>query len=250
METDKLKFGGRKYAAYNLLVAKWMSLQECPLGDFNYITMGGTELYDVANFWWASGGSEQQFHSFEEQPHRFILAKQRADEYKSHGVNVHVVNDDLFDYQRSSENTHIFFVDLEGVCGMPYCTAFQKWFTESILQPGDLLIITSYLGRNPGWTRVLAPFDTEFRMLKVANHEDRKHLYEAMHPAFVLYRALRYSGLHTDLNLQCIGHVRYRDKSPMGIYGFICADGETKFSELMHGVPCFNTIRKDWSVSL
>jgi hypothetical protein len=113
-------------------------------------------------------------------------------------------------------------------------------FTDGRLRENDVLFVTSYLGRNPGWPKVLGAFDAEFRILGVTDMEKKIISYRRSHPSFTLYRALCSSNMQSDLMMRCFGCVEYRDTSTMGLYGYAIEEGMTDFPLFINGAPFFD----------
>jgi hypothetical protein len=244
----RLKFGPHKYAALNLLLAKWLRHFAQPLQTYCYVTLGGTELYDVANLNWIDQQLVYSVLSYEQDSKKFELAKNTAADFKTKGINVQVVPDDIFQYRRQADIPHVFYLDLLGNCSLdPYRREFRVWFEDEVIQPGDLLLITSYLGRNAGWSRVLRPYDSEFRLLRVDSLEGKKRMYNSAHPMFVLNRALLDADLQHELSLRSLGSLKYRDSSVMGLYGIMCEEGSSNLGRMVSGVSYFNTLKRDWT---
>jgi len=251
LENRRLFFGYNKYAALNLVVAKWIKMF-APSQSYRYITLGGTELQDVANIAWVDNQLTSQVISYEQDPKKHKVATGVATRFKQQGINVDVVRDDIFSYRRgASDAAHIFFLDCLGVCSPdPYTREFKIWFENDVIRPGDLILITSYLGRNPGWQRVLRQYDPEFRILRINSFEQQKQLYEIVHPLFVLLRAVIDAGLKQELALQCFGSVKYRDSSTMGVYGIICQEKTNdrgSLASMLTNTAYFNTMTNDWN---
>lgn len=244
----RLKFGPNKYAALNLLIAKWLRHLAIQNQSYCYVTLGGTELHDVAYLSWLDARLTQAVFSYEQDPQRFRLANVTAKVFRERGVDIEIIADDIFKYRRRQNLPHVFYMDLLGMCTPdPYRREFKVWFENDVIQPGDLLLITSYLGRNVGWGRVLQLFDSEFRFLRVSSLEEKKKLYNIMHPFFVLNRALTDAGLKNELKLNCFGSIRYRDTSVMGLYGIACEEGVSNLNSMTSTAPFFDVINRNWS---
>lgn len=244
----RLKFGPNKYVAFNLLTARWLRHLAIQKQSYCYVTLGGTELYDVAHLNWLDTRLTQAVFSYEQDRHKVRLANVTADFFREKGVNVEIIPDDIFKYRRREDLPHMFYMDLLGICTPdPYRREFKVWFENDVIQPGDLLLITSYLGRNTGWSRVLQLFDSEFRLLRTSSFDEKKRLYNTMHPFFVLNRALTDSGLKNELKLRSFGSIRYRDSSIMGLYGITCEEGITSLDATVSTTPFFDVINRDWS---
>jgi hypothetical protein len=240
-------FRGGKYAAFNLLLARWSRQVAVPTQPYNYVTLGGTELYDITNISWMDQRLVTSVRSYEEDKKRFHLAGSKAVALLANGVPIELIQQDVFQYSREFDGNHVYYLDFEKtVIGDQFCSSFSEWFEKEIILPGDCIFITSYLGRNPGWERILSPFEGEFRSLKVTSKEQKKRLYKIAHPLFLLYRALRKSGRDDMINLSCVGFVKYHDTSAMGLYGFSCEAGQCDFSALVQGISVFDSIEREW----
>jgi hypothetical protein len=244
---NRLRYGPNKYAALNLLVARWLRLSQSNRVPYKYVTLGGTELLDVMIFHWIDSQMLSSVLSFEVNSERCKLAQKAEERIRQQGLDITINEDDIFEYRRSVEQPHIFFLDLEGVCKpTPFVRGFREWLEFEVLEPGDFLMITSYLGRNPGWRRTLEQFDAEFRLLRIRTFKEQKNLYRVAHPLFVLYQALSESGLNQDIFLNCLGYVKYRDTSTMGLHGIVISEGQTRFTDLIRNFPVFDMTRRDW----
>ena len=246
MITKKRTFGPYKYAAYSLIVARWLSTAPRPLPQYSYITLGGTELRDIEHIGWINAQLVSSVVAYEENQSRFSLALQTATVLETKGVKVKMIEGDIFEYRRASGGGHIYFVDFEGTCaGDVVCNEFREWFENEVIQPGDVLLITSYLGRNRGWEKTLEQFDGAFRILRTSD-DDRKSMYEIAHPLFTIYRALIKSGRENELQLNSIGFIRYYDTSPMGLYAIAFEHGRVNLQSMVQGLPRFYMTRKKW----
>jgi hypothetical protein len=210
------KFGPNKYVALSLMVAKWLRLYSSNSEELTYITLGGTELLDVLFLSWIDKRMFSEVVSFETKSERYNLAMTMGGRLQEKGLNVTVCEGSVFDYQRNQDRKHIFFIDLEGVCKPePYTEYFRSWFESDTIRPGDLLLVTSYLGRHPGWKKVLSPFDSVFRILRIESAREKQRVYRLAHPLFILYQAIRRARLEQDVRLTCIGYAKYKDTSPI-----------------------------------
>jgi len=246
----RLFFGYNKYAALNMLVAKWLRFFAAS-EPYWYVTLGGTELTDVANVSWIDNELTSKVLTYEQDPIKYQLANEIAIRFKSKGIDAAAIRDDIFNYRREGTSPpHIFYMDFLDVCSAKsYAREFKVWFENDVIRPGDLLLITSYLGRNPGWQRVLKQYDSEFRILRVDTLQGQKNIYEVMHPLFVLFRGLIEAGLNNELTLRCFGSVKYRDSSTMGIYGIICEekmDDRVGLMSALTNASFFNSMIPDW----
>jgi hypothetical protein len=189
-KAKRLQFGPHKYYALNLMLARWLRHHAVPGAQYHWVTLGGTELRDIVNAGWIDRLLITAVSSFEQNAKNAALAQATADQLVTRGVHVAVINDDIFAYRREVDIPHIFYVDLMGICRpKPHLRYFADWFLYDVLRPGDLLLITSYLGRNIGWPKVLEDYDAEFRLLRYALPDEQKNMYHRAHPLFVLNRA-------------------------------------------------------------
>ncbi len=229
------------------MIAKWLRTFAIPSQPYSYVTLGGTELFDVVNLAWIDRALISRVRSYEDRRAKFILAQSTVSKLKAKGVDIELIQENIFSYRRELAGQHIYFVDLQGILGLrQYVPLFQEWFTKEIIQPGDFLLITSYLGRKPSWPRVLNDFEGDFISLGISSDSSKKQTYEIAHPILVLNRALLRAGLNRELGLRCFGHIRYSDTSPMGLYGVVCEEGETRIADLINDIPWFNTVKRDW----
>jgi hypothetical protein len=172
--------------------------------------------------------------SFEENATRYEHAKARRTLLAGRNINVDLVHGNFFEFRRESSNPHLFFIDLEGVCAWAdYSRQFGNMLVSEAIREGDTLIVTSHLGHNPGWRRVFATFDGEYRMLGVTDVQKKKEWYKRAHPSFTLFRALEYASLTGELRIRHIGCVEYRDTSPMAVYGYVLEAGRTVFGSFV-----------------
>lgn len=246
-KSSKRYFGKGKYAALNLVLAKWLRHYVKPKQKYSYVTLGGTELYDVKNIAWIDEDLVSAVRAYEQAPERYAIALKSAATIRDHNINIELLEQDMFQYERDFDGAHIYFFDFEGTCsGTHYQSKFQQWFEDQIIKVGDLLIITSYLGRNIGWDQVLDQFEGEFRKFRVESVDDRKRLYVTAHPGFLLHHALRKSGLEDEIRLNNFGFVKYYDSSPMGLYAFACESGVTNLRNMVEQISTFDTINRTW----
>lgn len=246
-----LNFGPYKKAAYSLLMAKLFNSYPVNGKQLSYITLGGTEMFDVVLLNWIEKTFCESALSYETNADRYKLAVDTANRLKARGINIEVREESIFDYRRINEYAHLFFIDLTGVLKHePFTDYFHDWFDTNTIRAGDFIFITSYLGRNPGWEKVLEPFDPEFRSLRVDQNMRRRTIYQVAHPLFVLLRALRRCKLEKELQLDCFAYIKYKDTSPMGLYGIAVTEGQTILSNLVSRVPVMDFIKKDWASSV
>jgi hypothetical protein len=233
-------FGSAKYAAFHLLIARWIRHFAADT-DYVYVALGGTELRDFQSVWFVDGSLVSSATSYERDLTRSQLASTIAAQLLAKGATISTIRGDMFDYVRNDDRPHIFFLDLEGSCATAdFHVRFGNMFRDETLREDDCLIITSYLGRNVGWQRLLPAFDAEFRALRVSDTEEKKYWYRRAHPSFTLFRGLTRVGLANDLAIQCFGTVEYVDTSKMGLYGYTVNQGNTSLLTLVDHVPHFD----------
>jgi hypothetical protein len=236
------KFGPSKYAAFLLMVSKL--LRQAPSKfSYRYITLGGTELKDIQSMFFVDPTITLNSVTFELKPERHALALETVGRLNEKGCKVEAHKRDIFTFFRDSNavQPHIFFIDLEGICsGADYPRRFGALFANEIMKEGDILLITSYLGRNFGWKRIYKNYDAEFRMLNATNEKLKQQFYRAAHPSFTLYRGLHSRNLCDEIKAECLGCITYFDSSPMAIYGYSFNSGSTDLTEFIHKTPRFN----------
>jgi hypothetical protein len=245
---DPFSFGPDKYAAFNLIMARWIRHHAVSL-QYRYVTLGGTELYDVANVSFVNNRLVTSIVSYEADAQRFSTAQKKAERYKSQGLDIEVLNDDVFEYQRDSEDPHIFYLDFTtNFSRNRYQRQLQSWFEKRTVRSGDLLLITSYLGTRLGWSKILDQYKSDFAYLNIANLDDKKQLYLTAHPLLVLAEALIEAGFHNKLSLVSLGCLTYRNKgrSRMGLYGIACENGKNDLALTLNGMPYFYTEDRSW----
>lgn len=236
-----LIFGPNKYYAVNLLLARWVRHYAVPAQQYCYVTLGGTELRDVANIGWIDQSLASVVISYEDDARKAKLAIAAAESLTRQGFTISVVEGDIFCYERKIDLPHIFFVDLTGICKpIPYQDEFKEWFERDVVRPGDFLLVTSHLSRVK-WGAALACYDSEFRELRSFRFEEKRNLYYRAHAGFVLRRALLAIGLEHELRLRPVGSVCYRDSSSMGLYGLLLEEGQTSLQLLVKNVPFWKT---------
>lgn len=108
MATERRRFGFGKYAALNLLLARWLLYLDSQQLPFTYITLGGTELRDVAHLAWIDKQLVQSVRSYETAPERFKLAVKSKAHLERDGINVDLRKEDIFKYRRELDGPHIF----------------------------------------------------------------------------------------------------------------------------------------------
>jgi len=236
----RTRFGPNKYAALHLLLSRW--LRNYAKGAcYHYVTLGGTELKDCQSLHFIDPGLTTSLVSFESASDRHQYAVATAKQLDPLGIGVTTRKGDIFDFTRESEGPHLFFFDFTGTCThADLIVKFGRLFADGRLRENDALFVTSYLGRNLGWTRVLGAFDAEFRIIGVSDFEKKKLSYRRAHPSFTLFRALCSSNMQADLLLRCFGCVEYRDSSKMGVYGYVLEKGMTDFPDFIKNAPYFD----------
>ena len=237
----RLVFGPHKYYAVNLILARWLRHYAVADQEYCYVTLGGTELRDVANVIWIDRLLASSIVSYENDAENASMARSTATSLARVGLAVSIIEDDIFGYERDSDLPHIFFVDLTGICKpIPYEDEFRNWFERDVLRPGDFLLVTSHLA-SVRWPEALRYYDSEFRELRSFKVDEKKSLYYLSHPAFVLRRALLSTGMERELRLRPVGSVRYQDTTSMGLYGIVVEEGDTSLRLLVEEVPFWNT---------
>jgi len=236
----RTQYGAYKYAALHLLLARWLR-NHATAGNYSYVTLGGTELKDCQSVYFIDPRMLGAAVSFETRRDRFGFAVASATSLAANGVAVTVQKGDIFEFKRSSENPHLFFFDFEGICAFgDLYMKFAEMFLNGRLREQDTFFVTSYLGRNPGWVRVLNEFDAQFRILGITDYEQKKLSYLRAHPSFTIYNALSHANMQGDIQISCIGSVEYRDTSPMGIYGYVVGAGSTDFERFIRNAPYYH----------
>lgn len=249
---DATTFGDAKYAAFNLMVARWLSRNQAIAAEHNYVTVAGSQLHDVLNLAWINGRLARRVVAYEQDTNRWKKADQRARSLGDLGVQIDVLRDDYFTYERDSDAPHIFYIDVPGVISNSHHgEQLKSWFVQGVIQPGDLLLITSSLRVGSDWKTAVEPFEGEFMFLGIRDDERRKELFELAHPGLVLLRALRRSGRDAEVRLDALGSIRYVSRTvAMGLYGFECLEGRTELSELVEGGRSyFDMVRRIWGVA-
>ena len=237
----RLVFGPHKYYAVNLILARWLRHYAVAGQEYCYVTLGGTELRDVANVAWIDDRLTATVMSYESDSARANMARSAAGSLRKAGLIVPIIENDIFTYERDCDLPHIFFVDLTDTCKpVPYQGEFRTWFEQDVLRPGDFLLITSRLASVRSG-QALTYYDSEFRELRSSKSGEKKRLYYSCHPAFVLRRALLSTGLEQELRLRPVGSVRYQDSTSMGLYGILVEKGNTSLRVLVEDVPFWNT---------
>jgi hypothetical protein len=237
----RTSYGPSKYAALHLLFARWLRHFAQP-GEYVYVTLGGTELRCVQSLYFIDPSLVTDAISIEEDRNRLKLAGESAKVLLKRNLEVTVSQGDIFGFRRTSNKRHFFFIDLEGPCALGnYPHQFAQLLRKEILKEGDALFITSYLGRNIGWKRLFKVYDAEFRMLGLTQPQEKQVCYRRAHPSFTLFRALNETDLQSEISLTCIGCVEYVGTSPMAVYGYNIAPGNTNLKALVEQAPYFHT---------
>jgi hypothetical protein len=232
-EESRLKYGHKKYAALHLMLFR--VLRHAHDTDHVYVTLGGTEFRDVQSLRFIDPRLTSSVISFVHDKTRYRLAATTAEELRAQGIPLTVLNKSFFDFERRNSSPHIFFLDLEGICAWGgYSEKLGQMFQDEAIREGDSLLITSSLGRDRGIEEIVKTFSGEFAVLNVTADEARR-VYRRSHPSFTLYKALNQKGLTRELGISCLGCIKYRDASPMGIYGYSIAEGATDFKQLING---------------
>jgi hypothetical protein len=235
-EEGRLKYGYRKYAALHLMQSRLIRLAVRPDINYVYVTLGGTEFRDVQSLRFIDPRLTSRVISFESNRERHELAAKTAAELLAQGIPLTLLNKSLFDYKRTDNSPHIFFLDLEGICAWSdYSEKFGEMFQDETIREGDIILITSSLGRDPGNKEIAKTFAGEYAVLNIINESEVRKVYRRSHPSFTLYKALNQRGLTREVRIRCLGCIKYRDSTPMGIYGYSVLEGGTDFRQLVNG---------------
>ncbi len=231
--SGRLMFGPNKYAALHLLLSRWVRLYAQPGDSYCYVTLGGTELRDIESLRFIDPTLTSTAWSYETVKSRYDLARKRAAELSASGVQVDLQHATLFSHQRTSELPHIFFIDLEGICAWgDYDRQFGDLFQNEVIREGDCLLITSHLGHRPNLDSVRKHFGGEFAVLGIDENDSQlvRSIFRRAHPAMTLFKGLSLNSIQSELALRCFGMVKYRDGTPMGIYGYTVSSGSTQLA--------------------
>jgi hypothetical protein len=236
----RLPFGPSKYAAFHLLLSRWLR-HYGKAEQYSYITLGGTELRDIHSIHFIDPTLVSPATSYERDRGRHLLTATELEKLQSAGVEVTAVNGDIFSCSRESAACHLFFFDFQGICAWSdYADRFEDLFQREVIREEDAFFLTSYLGRNPGWPRVFDTFSGEFSLLGATDAATRRLWYRRAHPSFTLFRALSHGRLEDEIRLRCLGCVEYKDSSPMGLYGYVVTNGRTNFRDFIIETPYFH----------
>jgi len=237
-ETDRLIYGHRKYAALHLMLSRLIRHSSTPGSEYIYVTLGGTELRDVQSIRFIDPKLITKVFSFENRKERFHLAEKTVSNLQSHGLSIRLTHGSFFDYRRTEETPHIFFLDLEGICATwgGYDDKLGEMFQNEVIREGDLLLITSGLGRDKGIKEIFTAFSGEYSVLNVTDDGEARKLYRRSHPSFTLFKGLNKKGLLGELQVRCLGCIKYKDpkRFPMGLYGYAVTKGVTNLKKLVN----------------
>lgn len=231
----RLAFGPNKYAAFHLMLARWLRQCASP-GPYSYVTLGGTQLRDIPSVAFVDSAFAGDVWSYENDAGRFQVAQQTATELRSEGMTLQLQQSSLWSHKRTSNTPHLFYVDLLGICAWSdYDERFGELFQNEVIREGDGLLITSHLGHNLGLPAIRSHFGGEFDVLGIDSSNDAtvKSVFRRAHPSLTLFKALSLNGIQSELSVRCFGAVKYKDNSPMGIYGYCIAPGTTDLSKLV-----------------
>lgn len=242
-KSKQLNYGPAKYAAFHLLLCRWLRQHVQP-GQFHYITLGGTEMRDIQSLFYIDQQCTSSIVSFELHRAEHLLALATQERLNAVGLQIEVRRSDLFAFQRNGDEPYLFFLDVKGCFVMSqYDEKLAELLLDNRLRPGDSLLITSHLGARRGWGNLLAEYSDELNTLQVTGLQNRKNCFRRSHPSFTLFRALDRIGYQNDVAIRCFGCIEYRDKTPMSIFGYTVAEGMTSFTELVQNAPYFHVRR-------
>jgi len=240
---ERTVFGWSKYAAFHLLLCRWLR-HYAKKEKYNYVTLGGTELKDVQSVHFIDPELTCDAVSFEKTRERHALAMDTAAKLAGNGLSIRALHQDIFSFKRQNECPHFFFIDIEGTfASTDYDIRFARMLRNEVLREDDVLFVTSYLGRNPGWDKLFDRYDGQFRTLGIEDAEAKRKWYRLAHPSFTLFQALAEADLQRELNFECIGCVEYRDSSSMGLYAYNISSGVTVFPTFVRSTPYFHVSR-------
>ncbi len=238
--TDRLLYGPKKYAGLHLLLCRWLRMHAQPATSYSYVTLGGTELRDIHSLSFIDLQLLSGVWSYESDPKRYALAAKSAEALAALGITIRMRDTTFFSHTRQSENPHIFFLDLTGICAWgDYDQQFGEMFQNEVIREGDCLLITSHLGHHRGTFEIRELFRGEFAVLGInLDDNDRvRNIYRRAHPSMTLFKGLCDKGIHRELQVRCFGTVKYKDhgRTPMGIYGYALLPGATELKTLVEG---------------
>lgn len=234
---NRLKFGKQKYVALHLMLAKWLLQHAEPKREYVYVTLGGTELRDIQSLAFIGGGLISSFVSFESDPKYVKGAQQAVERLAAQGIKVALEKQSIFAFKRTTKPDvpHIIFVDLLGICAWgDYDREFGELFLNNYVREGDLLIITSHLGHNPGWDKVEEHFSAQFSILRADDAAKQRNIFRKAHPSMTLHRGLEMNSLGQEVKISCFGAIRYKDTTPMGLFGYAVLEGSTDLRTLVN----------------
>src|SRR5438034_385744 len=111
----RLAYPGNKYAAFHLLLCRWLR-HHAQAVPYQYVTLGGTEFRDVISVHFVDPDLLGQAISFEGDAGRFALASQTAAALRAGGMQIEVQHGNIFStFTRQTDAPHIFFLDLLGI---------------------------------------------------------------------------------------------------------------------------------------
>jgi hypothetical protein len=179
--------------------------------------------------------------SFELDPKRYRIACASAEVLRKRGLTVNIELGDIFDYTRISDEPHLFFFDLPGICNLNnYRVPLSKMLMTRVIREHDTVLITSHLGHNPGFKkRIFKMYEGEFLLLEAETEEQKREYYRRAHPSFTLHRALTDSGLIKRVCLRPLGMIEYHDTSSMGLYGYAVQPGSLPFRDFIKDTVTF-----------
>lgn len=237
-DDNRLKYGHQKYAALHLMFSRLLRHASPPADAYVYVTLGGTELRDVLSLRFIDPTLTTKVYSYEQDKERHKLASTTVAALQLQGIAVQLEHGSFFDFKRPDASSHIFFLDLEKICGTwgGYDEKLGQMLQREIIREGDLLLITSSLGRDHGIDQIMKAFKGEYSVLNITNKTEARKVFRRSHPAFTLYRGLNEKGLIGELLVRCLGCIKYQDvgRSPMGLYGFVITHGKTEFKQLVN----------------
>jgi len=237
-DADRLRYGHQKYAALHLMFSRLLRHASPSADTYAYVTLGGTELRDIQSLRFIDPALTTKVYSYEQNRERHQLAATTAAALQAEGISIQLSHGSLFDFKREDQLSHIFFLDLENICATwgGYDEKLGQMFQREVMREGDLLLITSSLGRDKGIEKIMEAFSGEYSVLNFTDRTEARKVYRRSHPAFTLYKGLNERGLIGELQIRCLGCIKYQDagRSPMGLYGFVITHGKTEFKQLVN----------------